>query len=119
MADICELLLVVMFAGLLCRVECVLVCVFWVCFGWRWWFSVLVVFVWRVGQFVTAESVWFSLVVVLLVGLVWCLRCEFPLFVGRLRVGVLAGLRLVVCVGLVLSGIVQFRGIGFCSRGLI
>lgn len=87
MADICELLLVVMFAGLLCRVECVLVCVFWVCFGWRWWFSGLVVFVWRVGQFVTAASVWFSLVVVLLVGLVWCLRCEFPLFVGRVRVG--------------------------------
>lgn len=34
------------------------------------------------------------------------------------ELGVLAGLRLVVCVGLGLPGIVQFRGISFCSRGV-
>lgn len=39
-ADICELLLVVMFAGLLCRVECVLVCVLGV-----FWLAVVVFWV--------------------------------------------------------------------------
>lgn len=76
------------------------------------------VFVWRVEQFVTAESVWFSLVVVLLVGLVWCLRCEFLLFVGRLRVGSVGWLAFSGLCGPSFARYCPVPGIGFCSRGV-